>query len=109
MRTRFSQGIHRTGLKAIGAVAIVFVTITGLTPTTSAAAEAERKATVYKLGFLWVLPPIAEWTAAFDQGLAEFGLVSGRNIVIEHRSAHGHFDRLPALTAELIDLRAHRP
>jgi len=107
MRTRFSQGIHRTGLKAIGAVAIVFVTITGLTPTTSAAAEAERKATVYKLGFLWVLPPIAEWTAAFDQGLAEFGLVSGRNIVIEHRSADGHFDRLPALTAELIDLKVN--
>jgi len=86
---------------------MVFVTITGLTPTTSAAAEAERKATVYKLGFLWGLPPIAEWTAAFEQGLAEFGLVSGQNIVIEHRSADGHFDRLPALTAELIDLKVN--
>jgi len=43
--------------------------------------------------------------AAFDQGLAELGWVSGRNIVIEHRSADGNFDRLPELTAELIGLK----
>ncbi len=59
------------------------------------------------MGFLWGLPPIAEWTAALDQGLAELGWVSGRNIVIEHRSADGHFDRLPALTAELIALKVN--
>jgi putative tryptophan/tyrosine transport system substrate-binding protein len=38
-------------------------------------------------------------------GLAELGWVSGQNIIIEHRSADGHFDRLPALTAELIGLK----
>jgi len=53
------------------------------------------------------LPPIAEWTAAFDQGLAELGWVRGQNIIIEHRSADGHFDRLPALTAELIGLKVN--
>jgi len=53
------------------------------------------------VGFLWGLPPIAEWTAAFDRGLAELGWISGQNIIIEHRSADGHFDRLPALTLNL--------
>jgi len=69
----------------------------------SYAAEPEPK--VYRVGFLWGLPPVAEWTAALDQGLAELGWISGRNIVIEHRSADGHFDRLPALAAELIGLK----
>ena len=62
----------------------------------------ESQPSVYKVGFLWGLPPIAEWVAAFEQGLAELGWISGRNIIVEHRSADGHFDRLPALTAELI-------
>jgi putative ABC transport system substrate-binding protein len=53
------------------------------------------------------LPPIAEWVAAFEQGLAELGWISGQNIVIEHRSADGHFDRLPALTAELVADKAN--
>jgi putative tryptophan/tyrosine transport system substrate-binding protein len=97
----------RIGLRAIGAGAVVFLTVAGLIPTAPVAAEPEQKAMVYRLGFLWGLPPIAEWTAAFDQGLAELGWVSGRNIVIEHRSADGHFDRLPALTAELIGLKVN--
>ena len=62
--------------------------------------EAEQK--VYKLGFLWGAPPIAEWTTAFDTGLADLGWVEGKNIIVEHRSADGHFDRLPGLCAELI-------
>src|SRR3984893_4857928 len=73
--------------------------------TASYGAEPEPKAAVYRVGFLWGLPPIAEWTDAFDRGLAELGWVTGQNIVIEHRSADGHFDRLPALTAELIGLK----
>jgi hypothetical protein len=99
MRTLFFGGIRQ----AIGAAAAVFVIINGLIPT-AVAAEAKRSATVYRVGFLWGLPPIAEWTAAFDQGLAELGWISGQNLVIEHRSADGHFDRLPALTAELVSL-----
>ena len=62
--------------------------------------DAEQK--VYKLGFLWGMPPIAEWITAFDKGLADLGWIEGKNIVAEHRSADGHDDRLPALCAELI-------
>ena len=35
-------------------------------------------------------------------GLRDAGLVEGRNLIIEHRSADGRYDRLPALAAELV-------
>jgi putative tryptophan/tyrosine transport system substrate-binding protein len=43
--------------------------------------------------------------AAFRQGLRETGFVEGRNLTIAFRWADGRYDRLPALAAELVDLR----
>jgi ABC-type uncharacterized transport system substrate-binding protein len=43
--------------------------------------------------------------AAFRRGLSETGFVEGQNLAIAFRWAEGHYDRLPALTAELVNLR----
>jgi putative ABC transport system substrate-binding protein len=42
---------------------------------------------------------------AFRRGLADGGFVEGQNVAIEFRWAYGHYDRLPALAADLVNRR----
>jgi putative tryptophan/tyrosine transport system substrate-binding protein len=39
---------------------------------------------------------------AFQEGLSRAAYIDGQNITIEYRWAEGHYDRLPALAAELV-------
>jgi putative ABC transport system substrate-binding protein len=56
------------------------------------------------LGFLSNASPVPTATslAAFRLGLSETGYVEGHNLAIEYRGAEGHYDRLPALAADLV-------
>ena len=40
--------------------------------------------------------------ASFRNGLSETGYVEGRNVVVEYHWLEGHYDRLPALMADLV-------
>ena len=51
------------------------------------------------------LSSIESRSDAFRQGLRELGYVEGKNIMIEHRSAEGRFDRLALLMSEIVRLQ----
>ena len=65
------------------------------------AARAEQPA-MPLVAYLSVGVPPAHLLAVFKRGLAEAGFVEGRNVAIETPSADGHYDRLPALAADLV-------
>jgi putative ABC transport system substrate-binding protein len=56
------------------------------------------------IGFLRSTPsaPFAHLLTAFRAGLNETGFVEGTNVTIEQRYADNHYERLPALAAELL-------
>jgi putative ABC transport system substrate-binding protein len=76
---------------------------------TPLASEAQQPAKIPRIGFLVTSPsptPAAPHTGlqAVQQGLADLGLVEGRDITIEARFAEGRLDRLPELADELVRL-----
>jgi putative tryptophan/tyrosine transport system substrate-binding protein len=55
------------------------------------------------IGFLSGAAPNTELTSPFLAGLGETGYTEGQDVTIEYRWAEGHYDRLPALAADLVD------
>jgi ABC-type uncharacterized transport system substrate-binding protein len=66
-------------------------------------ARAQQSA-VPVVGFVSSLSPgdLTFVMPAFHQGLNAAGFDEGHNVTIEYRWAEGHYDRLPALSADLV-------
>jgi putative ABC transport system substrate-binding protein len=56
------------------------------------------------IGFLsgWSSKDSVEVLSSFRRGLAEFGYIEGKNVLMEFRWADGHFDRLQAMLDDLV-------
>jgi ABC-type uncharacterized transport system substrate-binding protein len=81
-----------------------FITLVGgATAAWPVVARAQQPATPV-LGYLSARSPedTAHLLPAFLDGLAQGGYVDGKNLKIEYRWAHGQYDQLPALAAELV-------
>jgi putative tryptophan/tyrosine transport system substrate-binding protein len=74
-------------------------------PWFSPASFAEQPTKLPVIGYLGNISPgsnTASLIAAFRQGLSETSYLEGQNVSIEYRWAEGHYDRLPALAADLV-------
>ena len=69
-------------------------------------AASAQQAPIPAVGVLFAGSPESRATAlsiaAFRRGLDEAGFVEGQNVALEYRFAEGHFDRMPALAADLV-------
>ena len=65
----------------------------------ASATDAQQPAQPRHIGVL-----VTAWSSEnqFRQGLLDAGYVEGRDVVVDWRSANGHYDRLPQLAADLV-------
>jgi putative ABC transport system substrate-binding protein len=88
-------------LSVVGLMAVLTLGLFATPPV----ALAQQAGKVNRIGYLRVGSPGGDpLTPVFEQALRERGWVTGENLVIEYRYAHGKYERLPALAAELVRL-----
>jgi hypothetical protein len=81
-----------------------FITLVGGTAAAWPLAAHTQQAAMPVVGFLYssTIDSFREFMTAFNTGLAETGYVEGRNVAFEYRMAENHFERLPALSDDLV-------
>jgi ABC-type uncharacterized transport system substrate-binding protein len=78
----------------------------GAAATWPLAARAQQPGKVFRVGYVSPLASnsLPKRLDAFRVGLRDLGYEEGRNIIIEYRWADEHYERLPALFAEMVRL-----
>jgi putative ABC transport system substrate-binding protein len=66
---------------------------------------AQTSTKVPRIGILFIGSRNQPHLESFKRGLAEHGYTEGKSVTIEYRYAEGKEDRLPALAAELVQLK----
>ena len=86
---------------------IVFLALSAMLFALCLPVSAQQSTQIRRIGYVVIAPlsAVRDRIEAFRQGLHQLGYVEGRNIVIEQRSADGKPDRMPALAAELVQLK----
>jgi putative ABC transport system substrate-binding protein len=90
--------MNRTGDMVAGALLVILMAV--------AAADGQQPAKIPRIGILTL--GVASSTPSFEgfrQGLREYGYVDGQSIALEFRFAQGQAERLPAMAAELVQMK----
>ena len=98
------DAVNRHTCFGVCSITIVVVVLLFVVPLV---AGAQSPGKIWRIGFLGSTSPTSshgQFVAAFREGLRERGYVEGKNVTIEYRWAENHYDRLPALAADLVRL-----
>jgi len=82
-----------------------FITLLGGAAVGWPLASYAQRPAIPVVGFLHTLSleNVPHFVPAFNRGLKEEGFVDGQNVIVEYRWAHGQYDRLSELAADLVN------